>query len=81
MGIFIRLHTEPVGCMSLGLSKVFTRDNNDRKRFSYFRYHFMGLITFEYIPVWYLASILCETFVIRNAMVAAWVKAEEMKEE
>ncbi|KAK6061069.1 hypothetical protein COOONC_01268 [Cooperia oncophora] len=40
---------------------------------SYFHYHFMGLITFEYIPVWYVASIVCERFLIRYALQSAWL--------
>uniref|UniRef100_A0A1I7XUF0 Transmembrane protein n=1 Tax=Heterorhabditis bacteriophora TaxID=37862 RepID=A0A1I7XUF0_HETBA len=39
---------------------------------NYFHYHFMGLITFEYIPVWYVSSIVCEIFVIRYVLYAAW---------
>ncbi|TKR80394.1 hypothetical protein L596_014474 [Steinernema carpocapsae] len=35
---------------------------------SYFRGHFMGLITAEYIPVWYLTTILAERVLIRGVM-------------
>ncbi|KHN80340.1 Transmembrane protein [Toxocara canis] len=40
---------------------------------AYFRGHFMGVITAEYIPMWYLASMLCERFVIQNALHLGWV--------
>ncbi|KHJ84753.1 hypothetical protein OESDEN_15530 [Oesophagostomum dentatum] len=45
----------------------------------YFHYHFMGLITFEYIPVWYISSIICERFLIRYALQSAWLVTEEKK--
>ncbi|PAV60325.1 hypothetical protein WR25_15434 isoform B [Diploscapter pachys] len=36
---------------------------------SFFHFHIMGLITFEYLPVWYVASILGEYIVIRMHLV------------
>ncbi|EYB84053.1 hypothetical protein Y032_0323g2472 [Ancylostoma ceylanicum] len=47
---------------------------------SYFHYHFMGLITFEYIPVWYISSIACERFLIRYALQSAWLVTEENRQ-
>jgi len=39
---------------------------------SYFRGHFMGLVTAEYIPLWYLATLLGERLMISSALSACW---------
>lgn len=44
---------------------------------SYFSGHFMGLITAEYVPVWYIACLLGEIFLIRNALNMYWGVEEE----
>ncbi|CAJ0953539.1 unnamed protein product, partial [Mesorhabditis belari] len=47
---------------------------------SYFTYHFMGAITAEYIPVWYLATIFCEKVVIKCMLQARWeVDSDQFK--
>uniref|UniRef100_F1L694 Transmembrane protein 229B n=2 Tax=Ascaris TaxID=6251 RepID=F1L694_ASCSU len=40
---------------------------------AYFRGHFMGVITAEYIPLWYLACILGERFIIKNVLHLSWL--------
>ncbi|XP_048358072.1 transmembrane protein 229b-like [Sphaerodactylus townsendi] len=36
--------------------------------YSGFRYNFMGLITLEYCPIWFVASLLLERVVVYNAL-------------
>lgn len=43
----------------------------------YTRYHFMGLITFDYAPLWYLGSIVLETIVIRRILQLEYQKMKD----
>ena len=42
----------------------------------YTRYHFMGLITFDYAPLWYVGSIVLETIVIRRMLQLQYQKVK-----
>lgn len=38
----------------------------------YFNGHFMGLVTLEYAPLWYLGSIFCEKVLIKYTLQLHW---------
>ncbi|CAI4224352.1 unnamed protein product [Auanema sp. JU1783] len=40
---------------------------------SYFDYHIMGLITMEYIPLWFCSSLFCEQYIIHFALNIGWI--------
>ncbi|CAD6192146.1 unnamed protein product [Caenorhabditis auriculariae] len=48
---------------------------------SYFDYHFMGLITFEYLPLWFVATMFGERLVVRKALSLAFLVEEQTFED
>lgn len=45
---------------------------------AFFRCHFMGVITAEYIPLWYIACLFSERFLICKALQLCWYPTQKM---